>query len=100
MQQQTKRTTTTTIKISRKVMRHIDAAASVDESVDETLRRLLGLSDGTEKPGGVPPPNTTIKVSKVMNHIQQKAKPKESRDETLSRLLGIAQDDGNVRAKS
>ena len=100
MQQPMKRTTTT-IKISRKVMRHIDGASTPDESVDETLRRLLGLSDGTEKPEGVPPPTTTIKVSKaVMKHIQTKSRPKESRDETLSRLLGIAQDDGNVRAKS
>jgi len=78
-------------------MRHIDANASPDESVDETLRRLLGLGGAESKPAEVPPPTTTIKVSDiVMKHIKIEAKRKESRDQTLSRLLKIDQDGGNV----
>ena len=88
---------TTTIKVSRRVMRHIDTNASPDESVDETLRRLLGLGSGESKPAEVPPPTTTIKVSDVvMKHIKTEAKRKESRDQTLSRLLRIDPDGGNV----
>lgn len=88
---------TTTIKVSRRVMRHIDTNSSQDESVDETLRRLLGLASGETRPPEVPPPTTTIKVSDiVMKHIKVHCKGKESRDQTLSRLLKIDQDGGNV----
>jgi len=78
-------------------MRHIDTNSSQDESVDETLRRLLGLASGETRPAEVPPPTTTIKVSDiVMKHIKVHCKGKESRDQTLSRLLKIDQDGGNV----
>jgi len=88
---------TTTIKVSRRVMKHIEASALHDESVDETLRRLLKLAtNGHPKPQGPLPMTTTIKVSKiVMGHIRDRAKAKESRDMTLGRLLGIEAEDGN-----
>lgn len=90
--------TTTTIKVSRRVMKHIEASALPDESVDETLRRLLKLAtNGHPKPQGPLPMTTTIKVSKVvMSHIRDSAKLKESRDMTLGRLLGVEPDDGNL----
>lgn len=90
--------TTTTIKVSRRVMKYIEANASQDESVDETLRRLLKLAtNGQPKPQGPLPMTTTIKVSStVMGHIRDKAKAKESRDMTLGRLLGIEMEDGNL----
>lgn len=89
---------TTTIKVSRRVMKHIEASALHDESVDETLRRLLKLAtNGQPKPQGPLPMTTTIKVSKiVMGHIRDRAKAKESRDMTLGRLLGIEAEDGNL----
>lgn len=91
-------TTTTTIKVSRRVMKHIEASALPDESVDETLRRLLKLAtNGQPKPQGPLPMTTTIKVSKtVMSHIRDSAKIKESRDMTLGRLLGVEAEDGNL----
>jgi len=89
--------TTTTIKVSRRVMKHIETNALPDESVDETLRRLLKLATtGHPKPQGPLPMTTTIKVSKVvMSHIRDSAKDKESRDMTLGRLLGVQPEDGN-----
>ncbi len=89
--------TTTTIKVSRRVMKHIENNALPDESVDETLRRLLKLATtGHPKPQGPLPMTTTIKVSKtVMAHIRDSAKEKESRDMTLGRLLGVQPEDGN-----
>lgn len=89
---------TTTIKVSRRVMKHIETNALHDESVDETLRRLLKLAtNGHPKPQGPLPMTTTIKVSTiVMGHIKESAKAKESRDMTLGRLLGIEAEDGNV----
>ena len=92
------RPTTTTIKVSRRVMKHIESSARQDESVDETLRRLLKLG-GLEapKPEGPLPMTTTIKVSKtVMSHIKKAAKTAESRDMTLGRLLGVPAEDGNL----
>lgn len=90
--------TTTTIKVSRRVMKYIEANSMPDESVDETLRRLLKLAtNGHPKPQGPLPMTTTIKVSKtVMSHIRDSAKIKESRDMTLGRLLGVEADDGNL----
>lgn len=90
--------TTTTIKVSRRVMKYIEANSNQDESVDETLRRLLKLAtNGHPKPQGPLPMTTTIKVSNtVMGHIRDKAKAKESRDMTLGRLLGIEPEDGNL----
>jgi len=92
--------TTTTIKVSRRVMKHIETKSLPDESVDETLRRLLKLATtGTPKPQGPLPMTTTIKVSKVvMAHIRDSAKEKESRDMTLGRLLGVQPEDGNFPA--
>lgn len=92
---------TTTIKVSRRVMRHIETSSKPSESIDETLKRLLKLiSEDHAKPVVPPPLTTTIKVSRmVMNHIIKKSRVEESRDHTLSRLLGIPRDDGNVRAK-
>lgn len=92
---------TTTIKVSRKVMRHIESVSKPSESVDDTLRRMLKLiSEEDQKPVLPPPLTTTIKVSRmVMNHIIKQSKKEESRDHTLCRLLGIEQDDGNVKGK-
>lgn len=94
----TKNPTTTTIKVSRRVMKYIEASALQDESVDETLRRLLKLAtNGHPKPQGPLPMTTTIKVSNtVMGHIRDSAKAKESRDMTLGRLLGVEAEDGNL----
>lgn len=90
--------TTTTIKVSRRVMKYIETNALQDESVDETLRRLLKLAtNGQPKAQGPLPMTTTIKVSNtVMGHIREKAKAKESRDMTLGRLLGVELEDGNL----
>lgn len=89
---------TTTIKVSRRVMKFIEDHAQSDESVDDTLRRLLKLASVVEpKPPGPIPMTTTIKVSKsVMKFIRKSAKIKESRDMTLGRLLGVAPEDGNL----
>lgn len=91
---------TTTIKVSRRVMKYIEANSQEDESIDETLRRLLKLAtNGHPKPQGPLPMTTTIKVSKtVMSHIRKSAKVKESRDMTLGRLLGVEVEDGNLPA--
>jgi ribosomal protein S10 len=80
-------------------MRHIETHSKADESIDETLKRLLKLvTENKSGPPAPPPLTTTIKVSRmVMNHIIKQSKTEESRDRTLSRLLGIEQDDGNVR---
>ena len=92
---------TTTIKVSRRLMRHIEGAAKPGESVDETLKRLLKLIRETKQKVTFPPPlTTTIKVSRmVMDYIQDEAKPGESRDHTLSRLLHVEQDNGNVSVR-
>lgn len=80
-------------------MRHIEENANPEESVDDTLQRLLkirknGAAHGEDK---APPLMRTIKVSKpVLELIIRRAKPKEPRDHTLSRLLGLQKDDGNV----
>lgn len=89
---------TTTIKVSRRVIQFIEDKATQDESIDETLRRLLKMSgNGHPKPKGPLPMTTTIKVSReVMKRIKSKAKVKESRDMTLGRLLGVEPDDGNL----
>lgn len=91
---------TTTIKVSRRVIRHIEVHGKPSESIDETLKRLLKLV--TDEPKVLPPPplTTTIKVSRmVMNFIIKQSKETESRDHTISRLLGIEQDDGNIKGK-
>lgn len=92
---------TTTIKVSRRLMRHIEKQSKPGESVDDTLKRLLKLIKETRQIISPPPPlTTTIKVSRlVMDHIQDKAEPQESRDQTLSRLLHVEQENGNVRGK-
>lgn len=92
----------TTIKVSRRVMRHIEQNSDEEESVDSALRRLLGLGgNGSRRPRRGFSAMKTIKVSRdVMDHILRRAKPRESRDQTLGRLLGVPGDDGNVRAKA
>jgi hypothetical protein len=92
---------TTTIKVSRKTMRYIEANSKPWESVDDFLKRDLKLVKvDTAKPFPPPSLTTTIKVSRtVMDHIIESSKPDESRDRTLSRLLKIEQDDGNVKTK-
>lgn len=91
--------TATTIRVSRRIMRHIEENAYPDESVDDTLKRLLKLGkNGSASHGPKSPPlMRTIKISKpILELIIKRAKPKEPRDHTLSRLLGIEKDDGNV----
>ena len=90
--------TNTTLKVSRRVMKHIESNSRPEESVDSTIRRLLNLGkNGTVAPVSLPVMKT-IKISRlVMDLILKKAKIRESRDQTLGRLLGIAGDDGNVR---
>lgn len=92
----------TTLKVCRRLISHIQTESSQEESVDDTLRRLLKLagSDG-RKGSALPPLTTTIKISReVMDHIKDKAKLGESRDATLSRLLGVPEDDGNIREQN
>lgn len=92
-----------TVKVSRQTKRWIDAASDDGESVDATLKRLLGLTrrggNGHPRPPAPAPSAdagtaTTIKVSeRLMEHIVGKAAWKESIDHTLRRLLGIPADE-------
>lgn len=92
---------TTTIKVSRRVIRHIETHGKPSESIDQTLKRLLKLVTDELKPPVPPPLTTTIKVSRLlMNYIIKQSKETESRDHTISRLLGIEQDDGNIKGKA
>lgn len=88
----------TTIKITKRLMRHIETKSQTEESVDATLRRLLRLKKNGEQRARRNFSNMMlIKVSRVvMDHIVRKSRPKESRDQTLGRLLGVPGDDGNV----
>lgn len=90
---------TTTIKVSRRLMRHIEAQADPEESIDDTLKRLLKLVPAPkERPYRPPPLTTTIKVSRmVMDYIEKESKKAESRDHTLSRLLKVERDNGNIK---
>lgn len=81
----------TTIKVSRRIIRHIETRAQGSESVDTTLRRLLGLKVDRDETPKEPPSMTIIKISRpVMDKILKEAVEGESRDETLGRLLGLA----------
>jgi hypothetical protein len=89
----------TTIRVSRRIMHHIEENAHPEESVNDTLKRLLKIGKNGSAWGGpkAPPLMRTIKVEKdILDLIIKRAKPKEPRDHTLSRLLGLAKDDGNV----
>lgn len=80
----------TTIKVSRRIVRHIESHAQGNEAIDTTLKRLLGMNPDGEEPPKQPPSMTIIKVSRVvMTRILKEAKDGESRDETLARLLGL-----------
>lgn len=92
----------TTIKVSRRIMRHIEANSEDEaESADSVLRRLFGLkNNGVRRVRRGFSTMKTIKVSRlVMDHIIKKSRPRESRDQTVGRLLGVQGDDGNVRTK-
>lgn len=88
----------TTMKISRHLMQNIEEKSNHDESVDQTIKRVLKIgSKGKLKPKGPLPPTTTIKVSReTMEYIKERTKPKESREMTLARLFGVTPDDGNL----
>lgn len=89
----------TTIRVSRRIMRHIESNSRPEESVNDTIKRLLKISRNGS-PAAQPkarPLMVTVKVEKcVLDKIVDEAKPKEPRVHTLSRLLGLSQDDGNV----
>lgn len=89
----------TTLKVCRRLISHIQTESGQEESVDDTLRRLLNLGENEDKRGSTPPAlTTTIKISReVMDHIKDKSKEGESRDATLCRLLGVPENDGNIR---
>lgn len=78
----------TTLKISVPLIRHIEAQAKANESIDRTLRRLFGFPE--EAPDRDEPEASmrTIKVSRpILEFVSERARPRESRDETLRRLL-------------
>ena len=80
----------TTIKVSHRVAWYIHVKAVGNESVDTTLRRLLGMIPEEEPPVKKVASLTTLKVSRVvMDRIAKEAKKDESRDETLARLIGL-----------
>jgi hypothetical protein len=87
----------TTLKVSRRILDHIESQAFPDESVDETLRRLLGMTKGDPRPREKSP-TSIIKVSReVLRYIIRASKDGELRNQTLCRLLGLPDDDGNIR---
>lgn len=93
---------TVTIKVSKSVRDHIQKSTALNEPIDRTLRRLLGLKI---MPGDFPPKGklrknhysvrkssvmTTVKVSQSLrDYIASKAKWNESIDHTLRRLLKL-----------
>jgi hypothetical protein len=80
----------TTVKVSRRIVRFVQSKAWDGESMDSTLKRLLGLGTNGEGPPKKPTGATIIKISRpVMEKILKEAKEDESRDETLARLLGL-----------
>lgn len=95
-----KASSATTVKISRPVEVYIQKHAEIGESVDYTLRRLLGMKvrpmvkkANTE--------TTIVKISRgVMDHIERKSRIGESRDLTLRRLLRFPSRNGNGKAEA
>lgn len=94
-----RKTSPTTLQVSRRLIVHIRDSSEDAESIDDTLRRLLSLGPNPSRKNGKPIPlASTIKISQdVMSEIVKKSKEGESRDATLSRLLGVLPSDGNVR---
>ena len=92
---------TVTIKVSKSARDHIQKSTDLNEPIDRTLRRLLGLkiTPGDFPPKGKPRKNhynnrrkspvmTTVKVTQFLrDFIAGKAKWNESIDHTLRRLL-------------
>jgi hypothetical protein len=77
------------------VANHIYSQALPNESVGDTVNRLLKLVLNG-KPKKVTT-ITTIKIFRIaMKKIVKEAMAKESRGQTLGRLFGVT-DDGNVR---
>lgn len=92
---------TVTIKVSKSVRDYIQTKTNLNEPIDRTLRRLLGLKI---MPGDFPPKGklrknhynkrqrspvmTTVKVTQFLrDFIASKAKWNESIDHTLRRML-------------
>lgn len=89
----------TTIRVTRRLVNHIYAQMRPDESVNDTVERLLDLKRPDGRPKKVTAV-TTIKISRVvLRKIVRETRKKESRGQTLGRLLGVAHDDGNVMEK-
>jgi hypothetical protein len=102
---------TVTIKVSKYVRDHIQKKTSLNEPIDRTLRKLLGLK---VLPGEYPPKGklrlnhysrrkssvmTTVKVTQFLrDYIASKAKWNESIDHTLRRLLRLEPEKEAVRA--
>lgn len=99
---------TVTVKISRVVRDYITKSSSLNEPIDRTLRRLLGLKvqpgvfaqrSPRETPK-TPTSTTTIKVTaEVREFITSKANWNESIDQTLRRLLGLKQEGEPVQKR-
>lgn len=94
-----KASSSTTVKISRRVEVHIQRKAEPGESVDHTLRRLLGMKvrPVVKKANS---DTTIVKISRsVMAHIERRSRIGESRDLTLRRLLGFPNQNGNGKVE-
>jgi len=93
---------TVTIKVSKPVRDFLAESTDLNEPIDRTIRRLLGLKI---VPGQFPPKGklrknhynvrkssvmTTVKVSQYLrDYLASKAKWNDSIDETLRRLLKV-----------
>jgi negative regulator of replication initiation len=90
----------TTVKISRQVEVYIQKHAESGESVDYTLRRLLGMRVRPVVKKATSD-TTIVKISRgVMDHIERKSRIGESRDITLRRLLKFPSNNGNGKAEA
>ena len=81
----------TTIQVSQKVLLYVQKNARGNESVDSTLKRLLGMApvdpDVPKKGNG----RTLVKISRsTMEKLVKEAHEGESRSDTLERLLGLS----------
>jgi len=81
----------TTIQVSQKVLFFIQKSARGNESVDSTLKRILGMAPTVHEPPKKVSGRTLIKISRsTMDRLVKEAREGESRSDTLERILGLS----------
>jgi len=81
----------TTIQVSQRVLLFVQKNSRGNESVDSTLKRILGMAPAGHELPKKANGRTLIKVSRsTKDRLVKEAREGESRNDTLERLLGLS----------